>query len=113
MLVTAAARTWKVPVEECETADGVVSHKGKNKQATYGQLADEAAKVPAPNPMTLKLKDPKDFKIIGKPIGGVGQPAHREGSADLRHRRVGAGHAVRGVREVPRVQRQVRQRQPR
>jgi isoquinoline 1-oxidoreductase beta subunit len=74
MLVTAAARTWKVPVEECETADGVVSHKGKNKQATYGQLADEAAKVPPPNPMTLKLKDPKDFKIIGKPIGGVDSP---------------------------------------
>ena len=39
MLVTAAARSWNVPVEECETADGVVSHKGKNKQATYGQLA--------------------------------------------------------------------------
>jgi len=74
MLVTAAARTWKVPVEECETADGVVSHKGKNKQATYGQLADEAAKVPPPNPMTVKLKDPKDFKIIGKPIGGVDSP---------------------------------------
>jgi isoquinoline 1-oxidoreductase beta subunit len=74
MLVTAAARTWKVPVEECETADGVVYHKGKNKQATYGQLADEAAKVPPPNPMTVKLKDPKDFKIIGKPIGGVDSP---------------------------------------
>jgi len=74
MLVTAAARTWKVPVEECETADGVVYHKGKNKQATYGQLADEAARVPPPNPMTVKLKDPKDFKIIGQPIGGVDSP---------------------------------------
>ena len=40
MLVTAAARNWGVPVEECETADGVVSHKGKSKQATYGQLAE-------------------------------------------------------------------------
>ena len=74
MLMTAASRTWKVPVEECETADGVVHHKGKNKQATYGQLADEAAKVPPPNPMTLTLKDPKNFKIIGKPIGGVDSP---------------------------------------
>ena len=74
MLMTAAARTWKVPVEEVETADGVVTHKGKNKQATYGQLADEAAKVPPPNPMTVKLKDPKDFKIIGKAIGGVDSP---------------------------------------
>jgi isoquinoline 1-oxidoreductase subunit beta len=74
MLMTAAARTWKVPVEELETSDGVVMHKGKNKQATYGQLADEAAKVPPPNPMTVKLKDPKDFKIIGKAIGGVDSP---------------------------------------
>jgi isoquinoline 1-oxidoreductase beta subunit len=74
MLVTAAARTWQVPVEECETADGVVSHKGSNKQATYGQLADKAVTIPPPNPMTVKLKDPKDFKIIGKPIGGVDSP---------------------------------------
>jgi len=74
MLMTAAARTWKVPVEECETADGVVMHKGKNKQATYGQLADEAAKVPPPNPMTLTLKDPKNFKIIGKSHPGVDSP---------------------------------------
>jgi isoquinoline 1-oxidoreductase beta subunit len=74
MLVTAAARTWNVPVEECETANGVVYHKARNKQATYGQLAGAAAKVPAPNPMTVKLKDPKDFKIIGQAIGGVDSP---------------------------------------
>jgi isoquinoline 1-oxidoreductase beta subunit len=74
MLVTAAARSWNVPIEECETADGVVSHKGKNKQATYGQLASQAAKIAPPNPATVKLKDPKDFKIIGKPIGGVDSP---------------------------------------
>jgi isoquinoline 1-oxidoreductase beta subunit len=74
MLVTAAARTWNVPVEECETADGVVSHKGKNKQATYGQLASLAARVTPPDLATVKLKDPKDFKIIGTPIGGVDSP---------------------------------------
>lgn len=74
MLVTAAARAWNVPVEECETADGVVSHKGKNRQASYGELASAAARVPAPNPATVKLKDPKDFKIIGKPVGGVDSP---------------------------------------
>jgi len=71
MLVTAAARTWGVPVEQCRTADGVVYHDAKNRKATYGQLADEAARVTPPDPTTLKLKDPKDFKIIGKPIGGV------------------------------------------
>ena len=74
MLVTAAARSWGVPVEECDAADGVVTHKGKNKQATYGQLAAAAASIPAPNPASVKLKDPKDFKIIGKPMGGVDSP---------------------------------------
>jgi isoquinoline 1-oxidoreductase subunit beta len=74
MLVTAAARSWGVPATECEAADGVVSHKGKNKQATYGQLASAAAKVPPPDLKTVQLKDPKNFKIIGKPIGGVDSP---------------------------------------
>jgi isoquinoline 1-oxidoreductase beta subunit len=74
MLVTAAARSWGVPVEECTTADGVVSHAGKNRQATYGQLAAAAARIAPPDPATLKLKDPKDFKIIGQPLGGVDSP---------------------------------------
>lgn len=74
MLVTAASRTWGVPVEQLEAADGVVSHKASNRQATYGQLASAAAKVPAPNLMTVKLKDAKDFKIIGQAIGGVDSP---------------------------------------
>ena len=74
MLVTAAARSWGVPVAECEAADGVVSHKRKNKQATYGELASAAARVPPPDLKTVQLKDPKAFKIIGKPIGGVDSP---------------------------------------
>jgi isoquinoline 1-oxidoreductase beta subunit len=74
MLVTAAARSWGVPVEECTTADGVVSHKGRNRQATYGQLAAAAARMTPPDPASVKLKDPKDFKIIGQPIGGVDSP---------------------------------------
>ncbi len=74
MLLTAAARTWKVPVDELTTSDGVVTHAKSGKTTTYGQLADEAAKVPPPNPTTLKMKDPKDYKIIGKPLGGVDSP---------------------------------------
>jgi isoquinoline 1-oxidoreductase beta subunit len=73
MLVTAAAKTWRVPAEECETADGVVTHKS-GKKATYGQLADEAAKVPPPDLKTVKLKDPSQYKIIGQPIGGIDSP---------------------------------------
>jgi isoquinoline 1-oxidoreductase beta subunit len=74
MLVTAAARSWGVPVGECEAVDGVVSHKGKNKQATYGQLAGAAARISPPDLATVTLKDPKDFRIIGTSIGGVDSP---------------------------------------
>ncbi|HWL62272.1 MAG TPA: molybdopterin cofactor-binding domain-containing protein [Steroidobacteraceae bacterium] len=74
MLVTAAARSWGVPVDQCETAEGVVYHKASNRQATYGQLAGAAARIAPPDPASVKLKDPKDFKIIGQPIGGVDSP---------------------------------------
>ncbi|MEP7248095.1 MAG: molybdopterin cofactor-binding domain-containing protein [Gammaproteobacteria bacterium] len=74
MLVTAAAQTWGVPASECETSASVVLHKPSGKQLTYGQLADEAAKVRPPDLKTVALKDPKDFRIIGTSINGVDSP---------------------------------------
>ena len=70
MLVTAAATTWGVPESECSTSAGVVSHTS-GKKLKYEQLIDAAAKVPAPDLLTVKLKDPKDFKIIGTSQRGV------------------------------------------
>src|SRR4029077_605306 len=61
MLVGAAAKTWKVPASEITVSEGVVSH-GK-RTASFGQLADAAAKRPVPT--AVKLKDPANFKIIG------------------------------------------------
>jgi len=71
MLITAAATTWRVPKSECETAAGTVRHRPSGRTLTYGALVDRAASVPAPDLETVKLKDPKDFKIIGTPVHGV------------------------------------------
>jgi isoquinoline 1-oxidoreductase beta subunit len=74
MLMTAAARTWGVPVGECETTPGVVHHKPSGRSLKYGALASKAASLPPPDLKTVALKDPKDFRIIGQPFGGVDSP---------------------------------------
>ncbi len=71
MLVAAAAQAWSVPAAECTTASGVVSHQASNRQMSYGALATAASALTAPDPATVTLKNPKDFKIIGKAISGV------------------------------------------
>ncbi|MDB6046077.1 MAG: aldehyde oxidase and xanthine dehydrogenase molybdopterin binding protein [Gammaproteobacteria bacterium] len=74
MLVAAAAKTWGVPEAECETTPGVVHHKPSGRSLKYGALASKAAALPPPDLKTVKLKDPKDFRIIGQPFGGVDSP---------------------------------------
>ncbi|USX27714.1 xanthine dehydrogenase family protein molybdopterin-binding subunit [Oxalobacteraceae bacterium OTU3CINTB1] len=65
MLVAAAAEQWKVSPDQVKAANGVLSGPAGQK-ATYGELADAAMKQPVP--ASVKLKDPKDFTIIGKPV---------------------------------------------
>jgi len=68
MLVQAAANQWKVPVAECSAANSVVTHKPSGRTVTYGRVAEAAAKLPAPDSKTIQLKDPKDWKLAGKPV---------------------------------------------
>jgi isoquinoline 1-oxidoreductase beta subunit len=71
MLVAAAAQTWSVPAAECETASGVVWHRASGRRLTYGELVDRAVTSPLPDLEKVKLKDRKDFKIIGTRVPGV------------------------------------------
>ena len=77
MLVRAAAARWKVPAASCHAANGMVSH-GKD-QLSYGQLAEAAMKLPPPK--AVKLKDPKDWKLIGTPVRRLDTPEKITGKA--------------------------------
>lgn len=66
MLVQAAADEWKVPASECTVDAGVIAHKASNRSTSFGKVAQAAAKVQPP--ADVKLKDPKDWKIAGKPL---------------------------------------------
>jgi isoquinoline 1-oxidoreductase subunit beta len=79
MLVAAAAADWGVPAGEITVKNGVVSHAGKNKSAGFGELVGAAAKQPVPK--EVKLKDPKDFTLIGQPARRVDSLAKSTGTA--------------------------------
>ncbi len=66
MLIQAAANEWKVSPAECSAANSVITHKASGRSTTYGKVADAAAKLEPPK--DIKLKDPKDWKIAGKPL---------------------------------------------
>jgi isoquinoline 1-oxidoreductase beta subunit len=66
MLIQAAAAEWKVPASECTADKGVITHRTSNRTTTFGKVANAAAKLEAPK--DPKLKDPKDWKLVGKPV---------------------------------------------
>jgi isoquinoline 1-oxidoreductase subunit beta len=68
MLLQAAADDWKVPVTEVSVASGVITHAGSGRKTTYGKVAAAASKLTPPDPKSIALRDPKDWKIAGKPM---------------------------------------------
>src|SRR5262245_35232257 len=66
MLKQAAANAWNVAVADVTVANGVITHTASGRTTTYGKVAEAAAKLEPPK--EVKLKDPKDWKIAGKPL---------------------------------------------
>ena len=80
MLLQAAADEWKVPASELTVADGVITHKASGRSTSYGKVAAAAAQLTPPDPKSIKLKDPKDWTIAGKPMKRLDTAAKLNGS---------------------------------
>ena len=79
MLLAAAAQTWNVDPSTCRTGNGQVIHTNSQRRLSYGELVEKAATLTPPQNVTLK--DPKDFKIIGKAIKRLDTPDKTNGKA--------------------------------
>jgi isoquinoline 1-oxidoreductase subunit beta len=66
MLIQAAANEWNVPASECSAANSVITHARSGRNTTYGKVAEAASKIEPPK--DVALKDPKDWKLIGKGV---------------------------------------------
>ncbi|MDR8363073.1 xanthine dehydrogenase family protein molybdopterin-binding subunit [Pseudomonas sp. JL3] len=79
MLIEAAAKRFDVAPSQIRTESGVVI--AGDKRATYGELADDAGKLPVPDPASIKFKEAKDWKVIGKPTKRLDTPEKINGQA--------------------------------
>ncbi|HYD84248.1 MAG TPA: xanthine dehydrogenase family protein molybdopterin-binding subunit [Opitutus sp.] len=74
MLITAAAQTWNVPESECHADSSAIHHRTSGRKLAYSELVAKAAQLPVPDEKSVQLKDPKDYKLLGKRISGVDNP---------------------------------------
>jgi isoquinoline 1-oxidoreductase beta subunit len=81
MLIAAAARQWGVDRSQCLAENSVVIHPPTKRTLTYGSLAEAAAQLPVP--IDVPLKNPKDFRIVGKPIKRLDTANKVNGSAQF------------------------------
>ncbi|MDO9090206.1 MAG: molybdopterin-dependent oxidoreductase [Burkholderiaceae bacterium] len=66
MLVQAAAEAWQVPASECSVDKSIITHRPSGRRTSYGKVAAAAARLTPPPAASVKLKDPKDWKLAGK-----------------------------------------------
>ncbi len=81
MLITAAAQIWNADPAACIAEAGQVINQNDNRRLSYGDLAEKAAQLPVPAADSIPLKDPADFKLIGKSLKRVDDPQFVDGSA--------------------------------
>jgi len=81
LLIRAAAQQWGVPESECHAENSQVIHAKSGNRSSYGAVADAAARLPLPD--SVPLKEPKDFKIIGKPVKRLDTPEKINGTAQF------------------------------
>lgn len=79
VLIQAAAGQWQVAPDSCHAEHGEVVHAASGRRIKYGQLVQAAAKLPVPE--KIALKDPKDFKLIGKPLKRLDAKGKTDGTA--------------------------------
>ncbi|MGE0556708.1 MAG: molybdopterin cofactor-binding domain-containing protein [Burkholderiales bacterium] len=72
MLMQAAADQWQVPVGQLSVSKGVITHGASGRKVTYGKVAAAAAKLSPPDVKAIRLKDPKTWKVAGKPMKRFG-----------------------------------------
>jgi isoquinoline 1-oxidoreductase subunit beta len=77
MLLQAAAAEWKVDKSTCRTENGIIHHDASKRNVTYGTVAKAASKLPVPQ--NVPLKDPKKYRIIGKPMKRLDTPDKVDG----------------------------------
>jgi isoquinoline 1-oxidoreductase beta subunit len=81
MLITAAAQQWKAKKRDCRAENGAVVHSPTNRRLSYGELVEAASALPPISPDEVTLKQPKDFRFIGKPIPRTDVSSKVDGSA--------------------------------
>ena len=69
MLIQAAANQWNVPASECVAANSVITHTPSGRKTTFGKVSVAAAQLPVPT--EVPLKDPKEWKLIGKSVNRI------------------------------------------
>lgn len=74
MLIAAAAQTWSVPASECYAEASAVHHRPTGRRLPYGDLVATAAKLPVPDEKSVQLKNPADYKLLGRRITGIDNP---------------------------------------